>query len=213
MSNILPTGRRIALFLLLAATSPLPVHAVNNGCATGGQAIADVYFYSDPMYALFFGDHLTAYVEQNAGHFRAGGDAVRCASALAIAYMQQAVRLYDPTDDQRRQQLENDLAKIGIPSGPADPSPSAQYLFLSMRLTKLARGLPAAAEGNFGPLRTPTSEIELLQQQATALLAYLFQQAPEVGALFQEALPMMAELNQIQHRSMLQTAHAIADGP
>jgi hypothetical protein len=94
----------------------LPALAADNGCSTGGSALADAYVVADPIYATFFGDETGAFVARNRQHFLAQGDSVRCARALANAFAQKAAQVYDPElqaiRNQKRRELEGQADRV-----------------------------------------------------------------------------------------------------
>jgi hypothetical protein len=83
--------------------------------------------------------------------------------ALSQAFLSSATQVYDPDDLRRRQELDAEIGAMGINPGPQQATPSQQLYGISMQLSRLARVLPPAADGNYEPLYTPTNELEQMQ--------------------------------------------------
>ncbi|SRR6266568_6374095 len=198
---------RILIALVGAITfSGLQAHAQDSGCRTGGTALADAYVLANPMYSYFLGE-LEPYVAANTQHFGANGDSVRCATALAQAFLGSAVQLYDPGDLARQQELNAQLGAMGISPGPQEATPSTQLFGLSMQLSRLARVLPAAAARDYRPLRTPEGELEELQMMAGQTLRMLLQQDPDMAAVLE---PLVREMAGLEHQALRQAAERLA---
>ena len=130
---------------------------VSNGCRTGGEFLAQAYVRSNPMYAWYFGD-LESYVATNRSHFGQGGDAARCAEALAQAALAGGVQSFDPTALQRQQELNTRLGTLGISPGQSYPMQSDMLVAMAQHFAWLATILPAMAQGNPQLFRNPQVE-------------------------------------------------------
>ena len=186
-------------------------NAAEPSCRTGGIHAATAFVLANPLYAIFFGD-LPAYLAQNPTHFRAGGDAVRCSAALSRALMSSAVQLYDPADIQRKQELDIRLRQNGINPGPQQPDAASMLFSTSMQLSRLARVLPAAADGDYTPMNTPTNQIEEMQIFAEAMLRMLLQD-PSTMAALAPVEPLIREAAQFEHFFIRQAAARLANAP
>jgi hypothetical protein len=184
------------------------LRAQESGCRTGGKAAADAYVLSNPFYATFFGD-LREYVAENASHFREGGDATRCLAALSQVFLDAAFRMYDPSEQKTRDEINLELDKVGIPHGPPQSSGSAEALNASARLARLARALPAAVDGDWDPYATPVNDIDTLQIQAEQLLR-MFLQNPDVAAAIAQAAPLIRQAAVLEHSTVQRHAVALA---
>jgi len=200
--RVLSAGAMACACIVLEARSQEP------GCRTGAIAAADAYVLSNPIYSYFFGD-LEQYVTSNAAHFRAEGDASRCIAALSGVFFRSAIQLYDPTDQTRRDELNAQLGKMGIPPGPQESTPSTQLYAASMRLARLARALPAAANGDFGPLRTPANDMERMEALAGMTFRLLLQD-PDMQLIMSQVEPMIRELAALEHKVIQKQAAALA---
>lgn len=117
--------RMTAIALVGAATMTSNARGQESGCRTGAVAAADAFVLSNPIYAYFFGE-LEPYINSNAEHFRAGGDAVRCLGALSGVFLRQAAQMYDPTEQSRRDEINARLGQMGISPGQPHASLSAR---------------------------------------------------------------------------------------
>lgn len=196
----------IAFCACWCATSS--VFAADNGCRTGASSLADAYILSNPLYALFFGS-LEPYVTAHKEHFSADGDSIRCAAALSKAMMAGAIQAYDPQERIRRDELNARLGAMGISSGQQESSASGQLFGMSMTFSRLARVLPAAAQGNFGPLNTPTSELEQQFLFAAQMLQFLLQD-PEMRAVLSTTEPLIREIALLDHQFVVRAAASLA---
>jgi hypothetical protein len=203
------TSRILGAFLGIACLG-LAVHAQEPGCRTGAAALADAYILANPLYAYFFGE-LEPYVAANSEHFRANGDAVRCAAALSRSFLASAIQLYDPNDRRRQDELNARLGEMGISPGPQESTPASQLYGAAMQLSRLARVLPAAAEGNYEPFRTPISELEQMQIVAGQLLRTLLQD-PGIAGIMAQVEPVVRELASLEHQALRQAAAKLAAG-
>jgi hypothetical protein len=185
-----------------------PAAYAEPACRTGGKALADAFVLANPLSAYFFGS-LEAYVANNTHHFRAGGDAIRCANALARAFLGSAVQLYDPSDLRRQQELNARLGSMGISPGPQQPTASNQLYGISMQLSRLARVLPPAAAGDYGPLYTPTNELEQMQLAAAQVFQILLQD-PSMASIFAQIEPIVREGANLEHRIISEAAARLA---
>lgn len=195
--------------VLIAVAGPMA--AGEPACRTGAVAVADVFVLANPMYALYFGD-LAVYLNANRARFRVEGDAIRCAGALSRAFMGSAVKLYDPVDVQRRQALDARMRANGINPGPQQPTASSMMFAMSMQLSRLARVLPAAAEGNYGPMNTATTELEQMQIFAESMLRVLIQD-PTIRAMFASLEPLIREAAQFDHNFIRVAAERLGNAP
>jgi hypothetical protein len=157
---------------------------------------------------VYFGD-LKSYIAANGAYFRAGSDAVRCLSALSDAYRQHSHQLYDPADVARKAEIDRDLARVGISSGTPQPSASSMAHGMSTQLAQLARGLPAATNGNFGPLVIPTNKLERTQYFARQLFPLMIQN-PAVHEVLVALEPLIREAAELEYKVIMQTAASIA---
>jgi len=194
-------------FVVVAASACLAMqaHAQELGCRTGANALADAYVLLNPIYSHIFGD-LESYVAENREHFREGGDAIRCATALSSAVLGASLQLYDPSDRVRRDELNAQLGAMGISPGQQESTSSTELYGVSMRLSRLARSLPAAANGDYEPLWTPTNELEQLQIAAEQMLRVLLPQMADVMAQIE---PQIRELAALEHRSIREAAERL----
>lgn len=202
-SRVLRTAAVAAACILAAGGA-----AAEPGCRAGGVAAANAYVLFNPIYSMYFG-RFEDYVSQNGVHFRAGGDAVRCMAALSRAFLSAAIQLYDPADMQRKQQIDAQLGSMGISPGPQQPNAGNTLFGMSMQLSQLARGLPAAANGDYGPLNTPTNEIEQLQQVARQMFSVLMQD-PTARQAFAAVEPLIREGAQLEFRMITHAAERLA---
>ena len=183
--------------------------AAEPGCRTGGVAAANAYVLFNPIYAMYFGD-FESYISKNGEHFRANSDAVRCLAALSSAFLSASIQLYDPADMQRKQYIDAQLGSMGISPGPQQPNAATTLFGMGMQLSRLARGLPAAANGDYGPLNTPTNELEQMQQVAMVMLRQLMQD-PTVRSTFAALEPLIREGAQLEHKMITQAAERLAN--
>ena len=134
------------LTLVMVLAAPLPA-AADSGCGSGGDALANAYARANPISAYYFGS-VESYVSANRAHFQQGGDAIRCATALSQAFLNNAVQVYDPDDLRRQNELNAQLGAMGVAPGPQQPNQAQQLYGISMQLSRLARVLPPAAPGH-----------------------------------------------------------------
>lgn len=200
---------RLILALCVCCYTGSPAFAADNGCRTGAPFLADVYVLANPMYALFFGS-LESYVTTHKGHFSVDGDATRCAAALSKALMVGAIQAYDPQERIRRDELNARLGAMGVSPGPQESSASSQLFGMSMTFSRLARVLPPAAQGNFGPLNTPTNELEQQILVAGQMLQFLLQD-PEMRAVLSTTEPLIREIAVMDHQFVVRAAASLAD--
>jgi hypothetical protein len=139
----------------------------------GGMHAANAFVAANPLYSMYFDFDLRSYLAKNRGQFRQGGNAVRCMAALSKGFMSAAYHLYDPQDAQMKQQVDLQMGSIGFGPGAQQPTASSGMLGVSMQLGRLARVSPAAADGDYGPMNTPTNEIEQMQLVAESILRQL----------------------------------------
>jgi hypothetical protein len=204
-------------FVIAAACSLGAQSKKDNGCRTGGTAIADAYVLLNPMYSLFLGD-LESYLAENIEHFQEDGDAILCAKALSTAFASSAITMFDPADEKRRRDSQDELnAKLGALGIAPDnsmqqPSPAMQYLAVSEQLSRLARGLPPATDGDFEPLNTATNDMEQMRIFAENLLRSMLQD-PEVVSAFRQVDGMVREAAKAEHQMILNAANQIAAKP
>ncbi len=186
-----------------------PVRGQEPGCRTGATALADAYVLANPMYSYFLGLELESYVAQNQEHFVANGDAIRCGAALARAFLNTSIQLYDPGDAERQQELNAQLGAMGISPGQQEATPASQMFGASLQLSRLVRVLPSAAQGDFEPLRTPTTELEQMQLLAGQVLRVLLQNDPDMAATI---APTVKELARLEHEALRRAAASLANG-
>jgi hypothetical protein len=210
MKSLLSLALRTTLALLTGLVWMISTgHAADNGCRTGGTALAYAYVFSNPVYSLFYGS-LDEHIAKNYEHFRSNGDSVRCAAALSQAFLAAGLRVYDPNDLRRRAELNTRIEGLGIPSGPQEPTLSSQLYGISLQLARLARALPAAADGDFTPYYTPTNEIEQMQMFAEQILRSLLQEQPQMRDVLAQAEPLIREAANLELRIMLRAAADLA---
>lgn len=193
--------------LLLNAFAAVTVTAQEPACRTGATPLADAFVLANPLYALVLGQELEIYVPANREHFGANGDAVRCARALARAFLGSSIQLYDPTDVQRRQELNTQLESMGISPGQPEATPAGAMYGAAMQLSRLARVLPAAADGDFGPLQTPANDLEQSQLQLGSVLRLLFAQDPEMLDVIR---PLIQNAAALEHQALVRAAQQLA---
>ncbi len=205
-SNTLPALALSASLVLFG----LPTLAADNGCSTGGSALADAYVVADPIYATFFGDETGAFVARNRQHFLAQGDSVRCARALANAFAQKAAQVYDPELQAIRNQKRRELEGQGIPIGSGLPDASGGYVLISYELARLVEGLPPAAAGDFERLGQAQNEFEAEKWSRARGLAKMMQLPPFWPTLraFRPGVEQARELD----REMIRDAAAALAG-
>ncbi len=181
----------------------LPAFA-QTGCQTGAGALANAYVRANPIYAMFFGD-LESFVAENSAHFAAGSNAVRCARAMSKALMSGAIGSYDPTALRRQQELNAKLGAMGISPGSPMPSASAMLYAMSRQMAWLAEVLPAAAVGNFGPLRTPATE----EQAFAARMFPFLLQDPTVRQVFLQQEPLIRQSAEAEFQQVVAIAQSL----
>jgi hypothetical protein len=200
--------RFFALFAFLLATSS-PTHAGDNGCRTGGAALADAYVLANPVYSLFFGSLESYLAVNNKEHFRALGDSVRCATALSQAFLGSTIELYDPNKLRLQQELEMRLREMGVLLGKDQPTAAGQLYAISMQLSRIVRVLPAAADGNYEPLRAQTNELEQWQMFARQTLLSMIEDRSFWPVLAQ-AWPLIRDTADLEHQLIRQAAKTMA---
>ena len=173
-------------------------------CRTGADALANVYVRANPVYALFFGG-VEPYVADNREHFVAGGDSILCAQALSQALISGAIQNYDPEALNRQRELNTRLGSMGISSGPVQATAGQQLLSMSLQFARLARVLPPAANGNYIPFNTPSTDLEQMQMYATQMLSVLLQD-PTVSSVFRQMEPMIKEAANMEFQIVLNMA-------
>ena len=203
------TVRILGSVAVACACSVFGARAQEPACRTGATALADAYVLANPLYSYFFGN-LEQYVANNVEHFRADGDAVRCAAALSQAFLRSAIQLHDPGEQGRRDQLNAQLGAWNISPGPQESSPSSQLYGVAMQLSRLARVLPAAASGDYGPLWTPTTELEQMQIVAGQMLRMLLQD-PDMRDIMSQVEPLIRELARLEHEALRRAAETLAN--
>jgi hypothetical protein len=198
----------------LIAASSLAAQNNDNGCRTGGAAIANAFVLSNPMYSLFLRD-FESYLEENSEHFQRGGDAIRCARALSKVFANTAFSVVDPAEEQSRRAMQDhlntELGTLGIPNDGSmtQPSPALEYLQVSMQLARLARGLPAATEGDFEPYNTPANEMEQMRIWAENTYHVLLQD-PQVASIFRQLKEPLVEIAKSERQMIFTAAQRIA---
>ena len=198
------------VFFLALFCVALPAVA-DNGCRTGGRALADVWVLANPFYSqLLELDSLESYVSKNKSHFREGGDSIRCATELSKAILISALKAYDPNDIRRQQELNAKLGSLGITPSPQEPSVSTQLYMTSVQLARLARVLPAAADDDYEPLRTPADEMEQLQMFAAEMLKTVLQDPSMAPLVKQQLRPVARELAELERKIILEGAARLA---
>lgn len=183
--------------------------AAEPACRAGGIWVANANLRANPLNAILYGD-LETFVTNNRAQYRAGGDAVRCAAALSQAAMSSAMQLFDPGDIQRRDQIDVQLGTMGIKPGVPTPSGSNMMFGMSIQLARLARALPAAANGDFGPLYTPANDFERMQIEGMVMTWRLLQ-IPAVRAAYAPMEPYLRQLAEHEYGMILQAAERLAN--
>jgi hypothetical protein len=204
---LLRVAQIAGLALCLASTSSL----AEPGCRGGGVHLANAFVLANPIYSLYFGD-LPSYIAKNRAQFGENGDAIRCAAALSRGFMSNAIQLYDPADVRSRQLLDDKLRSAGINPGPPQPTASGMLFQMSMGLSRIARALPAASRGDFGPWSTPTNEIEQMQIAGEQILRLLLQD-PSMRGMLVQLEPLIREAAQFDHHFILQATQRLAKMP
>jgi len=202
MKALVLTASLLGLGGIAAAQEP--------ACRTGAQAMADAYILANPVYMSFFSVTLEQYVADNRAHFVEGADAIRCAAAVARAVLVESFQLYDPTEQQRRDWVDAQMAEMGLPqSGQSHdpPSASTQLYMLSEQLSRLTRTLPAAAVGDWGPFQTPQNDADVLYNIARQMLPAMLQQNPE---LRDQLAPLIQQSVQLEQTALLRLAGRLA---
>ena len=161
------------------------------------------------VYAYFLGD-LESYATTNE-HFYANGDAIRCAMALSDALMGAAVQLYDPDAWRRQQWIDLELRRRGIQPRPAPPTQSDTLVFAVLRLSRLARVLPAAAAGNYQPLYESFNQLEQADIVAGQLFKLLPQLEPNFDVAMAQVKPLILEAASLEYTAILEAANSLAD--
>jgi hypothetical protein len=178
------------------------------GCQTGASVLGNAYVRMNPMYAFHYGN-LESYVTSNSSHFMAGADAIRCARALSQALMTSSFQAYDPADLQRQRQLNAQMGSMGISPGAQQSTASQQLYMMAQSLARLARTLPAAAVGDFGPYYTPTTEMEQLQIFAVQMFQSMMQD-PSMMAVMRDKEPLIKEGAKLEYNILLGMAAELA---
>jgi hypothetical protein len=197
---------RIPVLLLLILLAPFAAFA-EEGCRTGASALGNAYVRANTLYAHFYGD-IESYVAEHREHFVAGGDSIRCAQALSQALMSGAMRRYNPDDLRRKRELDARMGAMGISPGPSQPSASQQLYGMSLQLSRLARVLPPAVNGNYQPLRTPANQLEQQQMFATQLLVMLLQD-PEMAGVLQQVEPIIKDAVNLEFQILIGMAKGL----
>lgn len=201
------------LFLTIAVLSVwllgIGQAVATSGCRAGGVAAANAYVHMNPIYAQIYGS-LEDYVQQNGALFTQGSDAVRCLAALSRAALSAASQVYDPADIQKRNEMNARLGAMGINPGPARPSASGNFYTMSLQLARLARTLPAAANGDFRPYYTPTNDIESAQILAARLLPQMMQD-PMLRSVFVQQAPLIKRAAQTEFEMILHAARRLSN--
>lgn len=179
------------------------------GCRNGAAPLGNAYVRVNPMYAFHYGS-LESYVASNASQFVEGADAIRCAWALSAALMRGSVQAYDPADLRRQQELNARMGTLGMSPGAQQPTTSQQLYMMAQGLARLARTLPAAALGDFGPLHTPTTEMEQLQIFAAQMFQSMMQD-PSVRAVMRDKEPLIKEGAELEYDILTGMAAELAN--
>jgi tetratricopeptide (TPR) repeat protein len=179
------------------------------GCRKGALPAVTAYMVSNPFYSRFLGDFET-FVIENAAQFRAGGDAVRCLSALSTAFLQASVSLYDPREQRSRDSLNTEIQVITGNRGPQESTPGTAMLGLSRRMARLARGLPAAAQGDWEVYNTPVDELGRMEIFAEQLFQGMMRDGTMRDAMIQ-VQPLLKQLAAIDLVATLRMATSIGE--
>jgi hypothetical protein len=183
--------------------------AADNGCRTGGAALADAYVLANPVYSLFFGSLKSYLAANNKEHFRQLGDSVRCATALSRAFLGSAVELYNPNELRRQQELKIRLREMGVLTGKDQPTEAGQLYAISVQLSRIVRVLPAATDGNYEPLRAQINELEQWQMFARQTLLLMIEDRSFWPVLAQ-AWPLIRDTADLEYQFIRQAAERMA---
>lgn len=189
--------------ILFAWLLGAPAVAEDSGCATGAEALADAYVRTNPVYAYYLGD-LELYVALNPQHFVPGGDAVRCAHALAQALVKGEIQGHAAPDAlRRRQKLDSQLDTMGIAPAPSEGATDAlQFAALSLQIEHLARVLPRVARGDYEALLTASNQIEEQRMAVARNLDKLYHDRSAAGAFSQLEKPIR-EVADAEHQLLV----------
>ena len=179
-------------------------------CGDGVVALGNAYVRANALYALYFG-RLPAYVDANRAAFAAGGDAVRCAQALSAALFAGAVQTYDPAILEQRRQLDAQLGSLDIRGGNHAPTQSEMLHMMGRRMAWLGRVLPAAAQGDYGPMFTPVDELQRMEMVAGQALEIVLGD-PDMRAIFQSLEGMIREVAEMEYRLVVEMARGLETG-
>ena len=194
----------LVVFILFFLTAPIEILAAG-GCRTGASALGNAFVRVNPIYAYFYGS-LESYVEENREHFVAGGDSILCARVLSQALMSGAIKSYDHDDFRRQRELDAKMSAMGLSPGPYQPTASQRLYTMALQLNRLIRVLPPAANGNYKPLYTPTTELEQMQIFGEQMMATLLQD-PSVAETFQQLEPMIKESANLEYQILVNMAN------
>jgi hypothetical protein len=195
-----------AFSMLLSLVVAAAGAAQEPACRTGGAALADAYILANPMYALFLNLDLKPYIAANRDHFVANGDAVRCAAALSRAFLTASIQFYDPSDMDRQHEVNLRMQELGFGSR-TEATPASQLYGAALQLGRLARVLPSAADGDYGPYDTPTNDIEQMQMIAGSVLRGFLAEDGDMRNLLR---PLILEAANLEHQALLRAAGQLA---
>lgn len=195
---------------IVVAVSPWTPVALSqdSGCGTGGQTAVTAYLTSNPFYASLVGD-FDRFVSANRGLLVEGSPAVRCLAALSTALLRSSLQLYDPGERARLDELNARMGAMGIQPQRSEGSAADQAYAMSRRMARLARSLPAAANGDWQPWTTPASELESMEIMAEQLLSGVFSSA-EMREVMQQITPMLREVLFIEFMMLSKQATDLA---
>lgn len=140
---------------------------------------------------------------------------IRCATALSNAFANTAFAVFDPKEAQEQQAMRDhlnmELGKVGLSpdQGPVEPTLSTQYMNVSAKLARMARALPAAAEGDLEPLATPANDFDGMQIWAEGMLRNLLQN-PDVAWAYRQQAGLIRQSAEMEHQIILQAARKLA---
>ena len=175
--------------------------------AAAAHHLAHAYNRSNCVIAYYLGS-LESYVAANAEHFTAQGDVVGCGTALATAMSQKAIENFDPNWMREQEALRSRLGAMGISPGPAQASPEASLYAMARRIAWLTDVLPAAAAGDYRPLRTPVTEEQRMEAFACQMMQNLMQD-PFMAASMDHVAPEVRQIMNSQYEMIVAMAMSI----
>ena len=102
------------------------------------------------------------------------------------------------------------LGAMGISPGPPQQTASGNLYTMSIQLARLARTLPAAANGDFGPYYTPTNDMERLQIFAERMFPQMMQD-PTLRAVIAQHESLIKQAAQAEFQMVLHAAQRLSN--